>query len=462
MAPALGLLLSAAAAAAAEPVPRCSPGKPYLSGMHELKMHLAGLPRRALLFVPPGYRADAGLPLIIVPQAFGWSAEFNIQHTKLIPQAIRRNFSLLQLDAPGLAINVALDGRANPARPDDVAYTSAMLNEGDRALCLDARRIFCVGFSRGARFCSRLASERSDIVAAIVALSGVRFPRPNNATRPMPVLAFHGTADAVNPYPGGGPPYWQTSVADAISGWVDFNGCQRHSSWEVGSRQQVEAYSSCRENAEVVLQQTKGGGHDWPDASYPVSGYPLHAPQANDIILDFLMEHPLPTELNQRVPVEGPAAFSVTSSVVEDPAPHEQHVGAGENVSVSTKAPQGRAASRASATTSAADARRAQRNDSAGRHRESSKKLLGAWERATAIHGGPSTTRPPPEAFRHAAVPAAALGLMFASLVLLAFGSRGGGARRWRGCSDPGAFAAAEGAAAGGASAGAEWMHLLS
>mmetsp|Transcript_95151 Transcript_95151/g.284134 ORF Transcript_95151/g.284134 Transcript_95151/m.284134 type:complete len:462 (-) Transcript_95151:85-1470(-) len=461
MAPALGLLLSAAAAAAVEPVPRCSPGKPYLSGMHELKMHLAGLPRRALLFVPPGYRADAGLPLVLVPQAFGWSAEFNIQHTKLIPQAIRRNFSLLQLDAPGLAINVALDGRANPARPDDVAYTSAMLNEGDRALCLDARRIFCVGFSRGARFCSRLASERSDVVAAIATLSGVRFPRPNNATRPMPVLAFHGTADAVNPYPGGGPPYWQSSVADAISGWVDFNGCRRHSSREVGSRQLVESYSSCRENAEVVLQRTKGGGHDWPDASYPVSGYPLHAPQANDIILDFLMDHPLPTELNQRVPAEGPAAFSVTSSVVEDPAAHERHVGAGENVRASAKAPQGSAASRASAATSAADARRAQRNDNAGRHREPSGKLLGAWE-PTAIRGGPSTTRPPPEAFRHAAVPAAALVLILASLVPLAFGSRGGGAPQWRGCSDPSASAAAEGAAAGGTSAKAEWMHLLS
>mmetsp|Transcript_32630 Transcript_32630/g.75842 ORF Transcript_32630/g.75842 Transcript_32630/m.75842 type:complete len:432 (+) Transcript_32630:77-1372(+) len=326
----LWLLPSVAAAGVADAVPMCTPGKPYPKGMHELRMTLAGLPRRALLYVPPGYRPTAGVPVLVVPQAFGWSAEFNIQHSALLPVAVRRNFSIIELDAPGLAINVALDGRANPLRPDDVAYTSAVLNEVDRVLCLDARRIFCVGFSRGARFCSRLASERSDIFAAISALSGLRYPRPNNATRPVPVVTFHGTADTVNPYLGGGPPYWQTSVDDAVSGWVVFNKCGKRVERSLGVKQQVIAFTDCQDNADVVFIKTVGGGHEWPSARYGLSGYPLTAPKADDFMMDFFMAHPLPFDRNKRE-TPSPVVSSVAAARIE-PDLHGKADGVGENV----------------------------------------------------------------------------------------------------------------------------------
>ncbi|KAJ1616736.1 hypothetical protein T492DRAFT_527490 [Pavlovales sp. CCMP2436] len=66
-------------------------------------------------------------------------------------------------------------------------------------MCLDASRVYATGISRGGRFASRLASEMSDIIAAVGIVSGIRYPTPNNATRPVPIIAFHGTADPINP-----------------------------------------------------------------------------------------------------------------------------------------------------------------------------------------------------------------------------------------------------------------------
>jgi len=210
------------------------------------------------------------------------------------------------LDAPDHALNVAFDARANPLRQNDVAYTSKVLSEVDRIICLDARRIFCAGFSRGARFCSRLASERSDIFAAVATMSGLRFPRPNNATRPVPILAFHGTGDKINPFEGGGPKYWMTSVPDAVSAWVNFNGCKEGSKQSVAPNQVMHMYSACWDHAHVVLMEVKGGGHEWPDSSYKLSAYSPEAPRANELIMHFSMRTLYPSlELQLIVLVPG-------------------------------------------------------------------------------------------------------------------------------------------------------------
>lgn len=276
------------------PTPRCKTAKPLSAGTHEVRFDLEGLNRRALLYVPLSYNPELGVPLIVVPPAYGWTVEFTIQHSDLLRHASKWNMVVAALDAPDRAINVAFDARANPFRQNDVAYTSKVLSEVDRLLCLDARRVFCAGFSRGARFCSRLASERSDIFAAVATMSGLRFPRPNNATRPVPILAFHGTGDKVNPFDGGGPEYWMTSVPDAMSAWVNFNGCKERSTQNIAPSQVMYMYSACWEHAHVILVEVKGGGHEWPDSRYNLSGYASEAPKANELIMQFFNAHPLP------------------------------------------------------------------------------------------------------------------------------------------------------------------------
>merc|ERR1719210_2973161 len=124
-------------------------------------------------------------------------------------------------------MGVGWDAQKMKTYPDDVAYTRVVLKVVLETINVDRKRISCVGFSRGGRFCSRLASELSNFISAIAAVGGIRYPQPNNASRAVPVIAFHGVLDPINPFWGGGPSYWNESVPWAMKRWSRFNGCKK-------------------------------------------------------------------------------------------------------------------------------------------------------------------------------------------------------------------------------------------
>lgn len=172
-----------------------------------------------------------------------------------------------------------------------------MLDAVCQKLCINKRRIYCTGYSRGARFCSRLASELSDTIAAIAPVGGIRFPRPNNATRPIPIMAFHGTSDPINPYKGhGNPEYWYDSVPKAIEQWVDFNGCKRNETQQLSPSVIAEKHTDCTDGADVVLVKIDYGGHTWPGSRFPFFkglGSTTHEINASTLMGAFFAEHPM-------------------------------------------------------------------------------------------------------------------------------------------------------------------------
>jgi poly(3-hydroxybutyrate) depolymerase len=216
-------------------------------------------------------------------------------------------FAFVALKAVGdQMMNVVLRGQADPKKPDDILYTRAVVEEVQSAICVDSRRIFCAGYSAGARFCSMVASEMSGRIAAIAAVSGIRFPEPLAAhQRPMPIIAFHGKRDPVNPYVGhGNPMYWDDSVPRAVKKWTDFNKCRQVSTTHPLKDITVNEHFACAKNASVVLVTIDDGGHTWPGSSYDFSkvvGLPLgkttHKINANAMIAAFFAQHPLPTVL---------------------------------------------------------------------------------------------------------------------------------------------------------------------
>lgn len=123
----------------------------------------------------------------------------------------------------------------------------------------------CVaGMSGGARMASRLAGARSDAVGTLGAVAGLRAPdRPPG--RAIAVIAFHGMADRINPYRGGGREEWRESVPDAARAWAIANGIStsaRESA--VGRALTSTAYGGDGGPGEVVLWTIRGGGHTWP------------------------------------------------------------------------------------------------------------------------------------------------------------------------------------------------------
>jgi polyhydroxybutyrate depolymerase len=197
----------------------------------------------------------------------------------------------------------AIDRRWNvppdPARASDVSFVAALLDALGREACIAPARVYATGFSGGGRMVSQLACDLAPRVAAIAAIGGIRFPEPCASARPVPILAFHGTADDVNPYAGGGQPYWGTGVDAAVDGWARHNGCPSRTEDRVTPAVMRVGHggSGC---TDVVLYRIDGFGHTWPsEVSFAQAAENAATPQpenanANEHIWSYFEQHPLP------------------------------------------------------------------------------------------------------------------------------------------------------------------------
>jgi len=127
-------------------------------------------------------------------------------------------------------------------------------------------------------------------------VGGIRFPGPCAAARPFPILAFHGTADDVNPYDGGGQPYWGSGVEPAVLGWAQHNACAARSDTPFSPSVLEIAYGGAGCGNEVLLYRIDGFGHTWPGSlgtgPAAASGAPSDV-TANRLLWNFFERHPL-------------------------------------------------------------------------------------------------------------------------------------------------------------------------
>lgn len=130
----------------------------------------------------------------------------------------------------------------------------------------DADRRVCVaGMSGGARMASRFASLHPESVRVLAAVAGLRAPAQPRLEHPLRVLAFHGTADRLNPFAGGGTERWNESVPDAAAAWARALGVP-----DEPTRQELTAHltridlGDPSEAAGVTLFVSRGAGHTWP------------------------------------------------------------------------------------------------------------------------------------------------------------------------------------------------------
>ena len=113
---------------------------------------------------------------------------------------------------------------------DDVGYLASLIEETQATFSIDAARIYLIGHSNGGFMAHRVACDRSDLVAAIVNVSGATWEDADDCGSPTPValLQVHGTRDEVIRYRGqrasGGWP-GHASVEEGAARWAGINGC---------------------------------------------------------------------------------------------------------------------------------------------------------------------------------------------------------------------------------------------
>lgn len=291
---------------------------PYPAGEHTLTLQSGGLDRTVIVYIPDEYDGRHRLPLVLTLHGSQSDAAEQLQRSELAETAERHGFVVASPQGylpapPGYRWNVPGVTLPPGAPPDDEVFLNDLIDHLQASLCIDAKRVYGTGYSGGGRMISQYACDYPDRLAAIAPVAGLRAgfpvsgpsgPEPDPATcapeRPVPVIAFAGTADPVNPYLGGGAPYWQYGTPAALARWAQINGCRQGPRTEqVTENVDRIRYYACRQNARVELYVVAGGGHTWPGSEAFIPLEPFLGPvtfeiEASELIWQFFRRHRLP------------------------------------------------------------------------------------------------------------------------------------------------------------------------
>ncbi len=163
---------------------------------------------------------------------------------------------------------------------DDVQFFRDMLEDLSSVAAVDRSRVYVNGFSNGGGMTVRLGCEVADLMAAMgTVAAAVISMKDCSPSRPVPAMAFHGTADPLVPYEGdemqGWLLRWAAGVTNAptyfvgaedwVATWAEGNGCDPTPEIILpqGDASGIR-YTGCDEEAEVTFYTIDGGGHAWP------------------------------------------------------------------------------------------------------------------------------------------------------------------------------------------------------
>jgi polyhydroxybutyrate depolymerase len=203
------------------------------------------------------------------------------------------------------------DGRgASPAARhhiDDLGFLIALVGKLANDFGVAPGHIFSTGMSNGGFMSNRLACERADVFAAIAPVSGTLGAGVAcNPSRPVSVLAVHGTRDPLVPF-NGGDVHGRGGVSHSISAtalvdkWRSVDRCQGDPSTQElpDARDGTSVHrfdaSPCADSTEVVFYKIDNGGHTWPGAKQylpaAVIGATTRAFDASEVIAHFFLAH---------------------------------------------------------------------------------------------------------------------------------------------------------------------------
>jgi polyhydroxybutyrate depolymerase len=285
---------------------------PLAPGDHLRSMTIGEQNRSYLVHIPPTYKPNRAAPVVLVFHSAVMNGPMMARFTGLSEKSDESGFVVVYPNGTGRS-NFLLFWDAGGVRSqpsDDVGFVAKLLDDLATVVNVNPARVYATGMSNGAMMCYRLASELSDRIAAIAAVSGTMATETCHPKRPVPVMHFHGTADAIVLF--GGPDartpkdLFFKSVADSIQTWASVNGCpdpptvaQVPDQVDDGTSVAKTSYGPGKDGSEVILYVIEGGGHTWPGRA---SSLPLPLPllgkstleiSANDLIWEFFQRHTL-------------------------------------------------------------------------------------------------------------------------------------------------------------------------
>jgi polyhydroxybutyrate depolymerase len=271
------------------PGPACEAGAPLpRPGVTVQRLRSGGHARPYRLAVPASATPAAPAPLVLLLHGYTSTAEAVASRSGMEAAAM----------AAG-AVVVSPQGLGEPSRwslpgilpgPDDVAFVTGLLDRVPETVCVDRGRVVVAGFSNGAGLAAVLACSMGARLAGIALVSGANLEAGCTWPTGLPVVAFHGTADATVPFSGGPVLHGLLTarpVVESVAEWAARDGCRG-----APERSQVAPgvvrlrWTGCGHPQGVALYRIDGGDHWWP-RDVPTDVAPRPAPiDATDVILE--------------------------------------------------------------------------------------------------------------------------------------------------------------------------------
>ena len=262
----------------------------------------SGEKREYLLHVPASYDRGKPMPLVISLHGAGLWPAGQMRISQWNDEAERQGFIVVYpsgVEGHGPRIWRADGG---PGLTKDVRFISALIDTLEATYHIDPTRIYANGLSNGGGMSFVLSCTMSDRIAAVGMVGAAHLLPWSWCTdpRPVPMIAFHGTADKAAPFSGG--MSWAASqrfpsIPRWTANWARRNGCAARpvESAVAADVTRVE-YPNCADSATVVLYRVQGGGHTWPGGG-PLPewfvGTTSNGIDATRMMWRFFREHPL-------------------------------------------------------------------------------------------------------------------------------------------------------------------------
>ena len=254
----------------------------------------AGQTRHYLLYVPKTFDRSRATPLVIsLHPAAGWPA---------LQMEISRWNDLADEHSFIVVYPSGTDVPKHWGEELDVTFISDLIDKLEGEYNIDPTRIYADGMSNGGGMAFALSCRLSHRIAAVGAVAAAHLLPWNwcGDSRPVPTVAFHGTADRFAPYQGGSSPIYPSpfpNIRDWTARVARRNRCKGDpiDARITASVRRIE-YTNCSENADVVLYTIEGGGHTWPGGKHlpeRMVGRTTGEINASRVMWAFFVQHPL-------------------------------------------------------------------------------------------------------------------------------------------------------------------------
>lgn len=252
----------------------------------ERTINIDGLERVYRLGVPPTYDPDRPTPLVVNLHGSGSNATEATVYGRVDQEGARRNMITV---APQ-----AIDGKWQ-LQPDgtDRDFLVRLVDDLESRYCIDVNRVHLVGMSLGAWKAAITACTVPDTFASLGLVTVEVHP---SGCPPIPMVAFHGTADPTVPYGEGSGRTFPNSPNAALPGvhanianWATGNRCEPDPEVSrIGADVERWTYRDCA--ADVELYTIFDGGHTWPGAEIDI-GPTTQTIDATQLVFDWFESH---------------------------------------------------------------------------------------------------------------------------------------------------------------------------